>query len=1806
MESAVFGELLDALHRRLAAADGDVSVLFDEFAADEADQLAAVVANGGSSAVSPLAQFHWRRFAAVGERGLAELCSAIRLTSRMSPEAGERVPLPLRVLARIDPDAAGTLEDWHRYAVEQLNSDPGQPQALDESIAVLTIVDILATDELGTRALIALTEGLFRRLDVSSDPAHLDQAISVGTRATTTLAADHAHQWILRSNLALVLRRRFRAAGDPDDLDTAIDLGREAARLYPSSAVTYSGIAIALHARHSLTGAPADLAEALEHARRAAGLFSDDDPEQAVAQLSLARLLLTRAAETGSAPDLDEAHCLAEGVTDLPEALWPSNTLDVLADVHTHRFVLSRTLPHLLELDRTLRRLLDRGHPGTVPARLADALIARFELTGETCHLDEAVTLWRGLAADAGTTAARRPYERALASVLHRRAEATGSTVDLVDGIMGWARAVAKEPGAERIELAPIRGRLHAYGATGNTSLLLDPAAEFEAARVVERDHLAYDLEARTLAGWLLCIRASHSGAHAEEELIRAADVLDPVYLVAPEALPGLIAALFEESETDVTGRGDLERRHNTAGLLRLDLYFDTGSAFALRGAVEELRQAARTSTGDEQRAAACNNLALALAQLALSGNDHEAMVEAAAAARLSVELSAPDAPYLPGRLALLCGVLSDLGTKDADPELIQEARQAGERGVSLTPADHPSRGLHMAQLCTALVADSTHTGDTARLREAISRFEDALPLLPPGHRHHVSVRLRFATALDALATATASTAPLHRAEQVLRETLPTAQGLPRLAVLDSLMSTLSRLHSTTAEPSPSPFLLDAVATGRELIAGTPETNPQLLPWLREVAVLCAQLFARTNDAEILDEGITLMRRAWSHPEPEDPDGRGSRILTNLLRWKAEDTGDVSFLEEADRVSRQAVRLRPQGAEYLADRAHVLMNLHRMTGRLGALRSAIAAGHAALERTAADDPEREERGARLIDGLRSLHELTGEPEARETGIALARAEAARDPRPEAYWWFALAMMYSLRPAGTDEATEILRRYLAAIPADHQERSRATHSLGHIHLLRYQHTGALAFLQEAIALFRACEDTPGTQNSLAQALYVLHRRSGDPAALVEAVEVGRDLVVSASARSPYRSLHLGNFADYLASYARLAGDTELLRMSVDVCRAAVVAAGSDRAARATNLHRLTSALLAQARQDGERGLVAQAVDAGRLAVRLAGGEHAASVAHAVALGRALIRHGVTEGDKAALAEARDVLSRAAVQAGAALADRITASQEWAAAAMHLEDPEEAMGAYRHGVSLLVERAGPALAWADREFGMSAVAELPGHAAAAAIAAGHLDTAVALLEQSRGVLLAEALHARIDLPALAEHAPRLAEDFRRVSGELRALDLPRSAVASGGPTPAWVAERRLELGREWRRVCARVRRTPGFEGFLLPPTPSEVGEATQGGTVVIVNVSTWRCDALVMTGGTVELVALPGLSATDCLARANHYLMAVQGLQNAVQTLATARKEAHVGAGAAAYQAYHAAKLAAKEARSAVENTLAAILVWLWDTVAGPVVEHVKPDGSSLPRLWWCPTGPLTMLPLHAAGHPGDQGRSLPDRAVSSYVPTLRALVNAHRSPGPGPGDGPRMLVVVLPRTPGRTPLPHAARERDHLVSLFPPPASTVLSDDDATCDGAMEALAHHRWVHFSCHGEQVLDAPADSRLLLADGPLTVARLIEHMPSGEFAFLSACQTASSGLTLLDEVITPASALHYAGYRHVVATLWPVLDTVAADLTEATYDALTAGGRFEPSGAARALHTAVGVLRARYADQPSVWAAYVHIGV
>jgi CHAT domain-containing protein len=418
--------------------------------------------------------------------------------------------------------------------------------------------------------------------------------------------------------------------------------------------------------------------------------------------------------------------------------------------------------------------------------------------------------------------------------------------------------------------------------------------------------------------------------------------------------------------------------------------------------------------------------------------------------------------------------------------------------------------------------------------------------------------------------------------------------------------------------------------------------------------------------------------------------------------------------------------------------------------------------------------------------------------------------------------------------------------------------------------------------------------------------------------------------------------------------------------------------------------------------------------------------------------------------------------------------------------------------------------------------------------------------------------------------------------------------------------------MALAREWEQLVDDVRKLDGFEDFLKPPRLEILLAAAANGPVVIVNVSQWRCDAFLVRTSGVETKELPGLTQETVVANTNRYLRVLHDVDAAARSLYLAGQRIENGDHTlAATVQYTDSKQAWQHATAERDTTMAAVLQWLWDEIADPVLDALGfrdtpgPD-QSWPRVWWCPTGLLTLLPLHAAGHHDDKAatrRTVLDRVISSYTPTLRALLEAQRPVDYQPEDE-RILVVSLPNTPDQVPLADVARERDLLTSLSPH-QHTLLEGKDAQSVVVREELPRHRWAHFSCHGGQNLADPSQGGLLLHDRMLSITDISAGEHKGEFAFLSACMTAVGGINLPDEAITLAAALHYTGYRQVIGTLWTVYDRTAADVAELVYTELTSTGRFEPAGAAQALHMAIRYLRDVKQLPPSAWTPFTHTG-
>ncbi|KAJ7429460.1 CHAT domain-containing protein [Mycena galericulata] len=260
-----------------------------------------------------------------------------------------------------------------------------------------------------------------------------------------------------------------------------------------------------------------------------------------------------------------------------------------------------------------------------------------------------------------------------------------------------------------------------------------------------------------------------------------------------------------------------------------------------------------------------------------------------------------------------------------------------------------------------------------------------------------------------------------------------------------------------------------------------------------------------------------------------------------------------------------------------------------------------------------------------------------------------------------------------------------------------------------------------------------------------------------------------------------------------------------------------------------------------------------------------------------------------------------------------------------------------------------------------------------------------------------------------------------------------------------------------------------------------------------------------------------------------------------------------------------------------------------------------------------RIWWCPAGPLTFLPIHAAGLYGKDevfGSKLSDFVISSYTPSVAALLEGFRPHSKSKREA-QLLAVAQPSASGQLYIPGTREEIDRIQFLAKEKLPVLRFDEhEATVASVQAGMKTSSWVHFACHGVQDASNPTESALLIAGRErLTLSSIINlSLPSADFAFLSACQTAMGDKKLQEESVHLAAGMLLAGYRGIVATMWSIMDTDAPRVAGNVYEHLFKTLPPDPTRAAEALHFAIRKLREESGGQKSFfhWVPYIHVGV
>ncbi|WP_419998828.1 CHAT domain-containing protein [Streptomyces boninensis] len=1416
-------------------------------------------------------------------------------------------------------------------------------------------------------------------------------------------------------------------------------------------------------------------------------------------------------------------------------------------------------------------------------------------------------------------------------------------------------------------ELAELRHLLNRAGTTGSAAPLLTPEAALAAGRTI----LAVPPRARdltenvlpALANWHLarfralaapddaddyeaCVRLSalivrrnpgalspglrelalgHAARHPRGAF-HPAPSCGPVLVRCAAAAPGNAALLdvaidvlrVAESLADEDDEERVAIAGNLCGGLRAR-YGRTGAPEDLAAALRAGRAgAAVESVRGGVRMVCLNSLGNALADSFDAAGDLEDLSEAITVTRAAAAELPADAPMRQLLAISLAGRLSDR---------YRLARRAEDFDAALASATSATSGASEARGATAAKAHTVLTAlwrerfadtrDPAHIDAAVAAGEAAVAATPPGEAYRPN-RLIFLA--DALMTRSAPD-DLDRALNLLHDAARLASGQRELEAMTYLR--MARNHETRFSLDGDPARLgrgiDMARRGADLAAPASHVQAECLTLLGQLRM---RRFVADGELPHLKEALAAFRGAAESMPRAAADYPA--VLVNLagcLHDLGKCTDETAPLREAVDTLRAALRAAPDRRSAAPVRQHALAALAET---LFTLHDHDPAPRLLAEAVAAVDEADAETPAAAADMRLTIAELlltryrrTRRPADLDRAIEISRHFAESDDRQvRRKAWTCLSQGLTLRtevsgsPAGPsglsslsalNAAVDSARRAVAA----GVDKAASLGLLADALLRRAQRTGSVSDAEEAVRFAKELAALPepqprrqaGIWTNLATTLVSLYDRSNRLLILSEAIEAYRRAVPLLGDDDPDAAALQSNLGVALRRRHERMGNPDDLDEAVLAGRraaAALAPADTEHDPEHDNEHDpergrvlgnlgITLTTLFQQQRDPDPAIADEAVLSLRAALDATPDGHSMRAMRLFELGRSLwtrLEHSGSDDD---YAQAVQAFREAVAAAGSDPAARDNAARFWGTLAAAREDWAGATEGWTAAIENLPRFAWLGLDRTERERLLEPLSGMASEAAAAALALGDPGHALALLEQGRTVLWNQDLQLRDERAALAEADPELHRALTDVGRRLAEPSAPPADPAreyAGRHHHA--AEQRLELAHEWDALVERVRLLPGFEDFLTTPPSAHLQRGLGSHPVVVINIHPLRSDAIIVTGESVTHLPLPALGYDEVSARADSYLIAVRRLE--------------LG---------HRSRVDVTHA----EQTLAAALEWLWDTMAEPVLEHVGhhgPPPGDWPGVTWCPTGPLALLPIHAAGYhdPGGRGRSVLDRVVSSYTPSVRAAARPHDRADASRGR--RLLIAAVPESPGDAlpDLPAARAEARTLAEGFPDRTGRLLIGPEATHAAVTGELARHAATHFACHGTQHPDEPASGAIHLHDTALTIRDIAAlRLEQAEFAYLSACKSAAGAAGLPDEAIHLAAALQLAGYRHVIATLWSIDDQDSAQVALRTYELM--GPELDFTTSAACLHRAVRELRDAHPYETTRWAPYVHFG-
>ncbi|KAI9567924.1 CHAT domain-containing protein [Boletus coccyginus] len=808
------------------------------------------------------------------------------------------------------------------------------------------------------------------------------------------------------------------------------------------------------------------------------------------------------------------------------------------------------------------------------------------------------------------------------------------------------------------------------------------------------------------------------------------------------------------------------------------------------------------------------------------------------------------------------------------------------------------------------------------------------------------------------------------------------------------------------------------------------------------------------------------------------------------LATKFEEGGGRSYIEEAIALDREALQHCPPGHPKRSDPlTYLAQHLRDRYEQFGGTRH----------------PERSRSLKGLAGGLLTRHEQLGQMEDLDEAIVLVRE--ALDLCPQGHpdrskALSCLAVFLSIRyeqivgMEGLDEAIVLDREALDLCLQGHPNRSTFLNNLAIDLSTRYKHLGGWEDLDEAIVLSREALDLrprghplrSTSLNTLAIDLSTRYKQLGRREDLDEAIVLGREALNLHPQGHPHRSLSLNNLANRLFTRYDQLGRTEDLDEAIVLDREALDLRPQGHPDRSMSLNNLAVRLSTLYKELGAIGDLDEAIILGPQALDLRPQGHSLRADSLDNLARYLhdrFSHSRQLKDKEEVFNLYTQLVRVSQIVSSA---DLSAVREWVRMAHHFQHPIILL-AYETSLQLLAEYLATLPSLPQH---LSIIRDLTSSFAVDAFLACLRETvpahAVELLEQGRGVFWTQLTRLHSPLADLTMSGPAgrmLADDFTQVTL------LIRNALNSPSPNQR---ERLCHLNVAMHNVVTNVRALPGLSRFLLPPLFPDLQRAASGGPVIIVNASEYGCDALIV------------LLDRDPVHIPMHIRR--EGVRDMSAELC---------------------KLTERAKRIDVTRELAGFLRKLWDQIVSPIVNFLQTIHPPKSRIWWCPTAEFSILPLHAAGPFRKDQRNLPNIYISSYTPTLTALIRTRRrDPSSSATPQKRFIAIGQAKAAGETELVSVGAELDNIGQLVEGLATFTRIDGEESCiSRVVEELGRNNWVHLACHGLPNPKKPFESAFALRDGHFTIQRIIGcDLKNPEFAYLSTCHTTVGDEESLDD--------------------------------------------------------------------------------